>query len=171
MKICCGPLNKHMENFGQAVLSLAAFATTIDWLWKDRQPKGRAFIRITVAGALFFKSGIGWMSDAIASICTSRETRNLPGRRSISPRRIVQCFGVSCSAFWKRQDSSTFDGCRHLTAVSINQYLLRTVTVEIRRLHSLTLRARGRAPGQNRRLGGREGGRQFFPESTTPAIR
>jgi hypothetical protein len=94
--------------------------------------QGRAFIRITVAGALFFKSGIGWMSDVIASICTSRETRNLRGRRSISPRRIVQCFGVSCSKFWKRQDSSTFDGCRHLTAVSINQSLLLTVTVEIR---------------------------------------
>ncbi len=92
--------------------------------------QGPSFIRITVAGALFFKSGIGWMSDAIASICTSRETRNLRGRRSISPRPIVQCFGVSCSVFWKRQDSSIFNGCRHLTGVSINQSLWRTVTVD-----------------------------------------
>src|SRR5215471_17279326 len=129
MMTCCRPLNKHMGNFGLAVPLLAAFATMIDWLWKDRQPRGRAFIRIAVAGALFFNSGIGWMSDVIASICTSREIRNLHGRHSISPRRIVQSFGVNCTAFWKRQDSSTFDGCRHLTAVSINQSLLLTVTL------------------------------------------
>jgi len=132
MKTCCRPLNRHMENLGQAVRSLAAFATTIDWLWKDRQHKAPAFIRTVAEGGLYFRSGIGWMSDAIASICTSRETRNLRGRRSISPRRIVQCFGLSCSAFWKGQDSSTCDGYRHLTAVSINQSLLRTVSVEIR---------------------------------------
>src|SRR5215471_6801229 len=127
MKTCCRPLNKHMRNFGLAVLLWAASATTIDWLWKDRQPRGRTFMRIAVTGALFFNSGIGWMSDVIAFICTSREIRNLHGRHFISPRRIVQCFGVTCSAFGNRQDSSTFDGCRHLTAVSINQSLLLTV--------------------------------------------
>ena len=128
MRTCCGPLNKHIGSFGQASSFIGSIRDYDQLVVEKPKPRARSFIRIKAAGALFFKSGIGWMSDAIASTCTSRETWKLHGRRSISPRRIVQCFGESCSAFWKGQDSSTFDGFCHLTAVSINQSLLRTVT-------------------------------------------
>src|ERR1700724_3260320 len=44
MKTCCRPQNKHMENFGQAVLLLAAFATTIAWLLKERRYRFHLYI-------------------------------------------------------------------------------------------------------------------------------
>src|SRR5262249_55258123 len=106
----------------------------IDSLWKGPKYRARASIRIAVEGALFFKSGIGWMSGVIAFICTSREALSLHGRRSISPRHTAQCFGVSCGTFWNRQGSPTCDGGRHPTAVFISPSLLRTVMVENRRL-------------------------------------
>jgi hypothetical protein len=54
--------------------SLAAFATTIALLWKGRQHKVRAFFRTAAEGGLYFKSGIGWMSDIIAYITRSTES-------------------------------------------------------------------------------------------------
>ncbi len=60
-------------NSGSVAHSLAAFATTIALLWKGRQHKAPAFIRTVAEGGLYFKSGIGSMSDIIASICTSPE--------------------------------------------------------------------------------------------------
>src|SRR5215469_6117748 len=52
----CRLRNKHMGSSGREAPSLAAFATTIDLLWKSRQYRDRASIRMTAEGALFFKN-------------------------------------------------------------------------------------------------------------------
>lgn len=78
---------------------MGSIRTTIALLWKGRWRMDPAFIRTATEDALFFRSGTGWMSDAIVSICTSRETHNRSGTRSISPLHIVQCFGVNWETF------------------------------------------------------------------------
>lgn len=53
-------------------------------------------------------------------------------------RPIEQCFGLNSMMFCATQDLPAFGGCFHPKVVSINQFLLRNVAVEIRQLHSLT---------------------------------